>query len=276
MSVLIDNLMRASDAAMRVLPRRKPAVSAVNAIKLISHRGIRSQLHAGEQALENTFAAMDPLVEYNSRQPAVKIWGIECDVRWTKDLEPVIFHDPDLKRVLNCSERLQNMTFKQLRSRFPQVPHVQELAERYGGQLHLMLEVKSEHYPDQAAQNARLLEALGDLIPQTDFHLYSFDTELLDAIDCVPAQAKIAIAMFNRSEALQHVLDHDYAGLGAHFTVMNADTIQTLNAADKHACVGMVDSRNSLYREINRGSDWLFSNDAIRIAQHCERLLLAA
>lgn len=267
MSFLIDTAMRLSDAWVCLWPQSKP--SNLNPqTRIISHRGVRDN----RNVLENTFAAMDPLVVYNATKPRVPVWGIECDVRWTADLEPVIFHDPDLRRVLNSPEKLCDLNFATLRSRFPQVPHLRELAQRYGGKLHLMLEVKSESYPDQSEQNERLLAALGNLQPQADYHLYSFDTALLDRIDNLPPAAKIAIALFNRTEVLRAVLEQGYAGLGAHYTVMNQATIDQLKRHEKHGCIGMVDSKNSLYRELKRGADWLFSNDAIRIARHCTAL----
>lgn len=259
----IDYSMLAADLWMQYYPRCKPK-NINTQTRIIAHRGERD----GLEVKENTFAALDPLVTYNQTQPGVPVWGIECDVRWTKDLEPVILHDPDLVRVFGQQETLNQLSFKQLRQLQPSIPHLAELVERYRGQLHFMLEIKSEPYPNLDLQNQRLAAALEGLQPQQHFHLYSFDAELLDKLSITPPQAKILIAVFNRSTALQHVIHEDYAGLGAHYTVMNQTSIHKLQATNKKACIGMVDSRNALCRELRRGGDWLFSNHAIKIAQY--------
>lgn len=264
---LIDTMMSAADYWVDHWPRRMPQNIDTNC-RIISHRGERDNL----TVYENTFAAFDPLVEFNATAPNIKVWGIECDIRWSKDLEPMIVHDADLKRLHNDNRPISSFTYKALRKTYPHIPHLAELSERYGDILHFMLEVKSEPYPKQSLQNERLLTALQGLEAQTHFHLYSFDTELLEKIDVVPASAKIAIAVFNRKEALQHVLEHDYAGLGAHYTVMNKNSIRKLKTADKRVCVGMVDTRRSLYRALSREGEWLFSNQAIAMAQELEKL----
>ncbi|HAT9008000.1 TPA: glycerophosphodiester phosphodiesterase, partial [Legionella pneumophila subsp. pneumophila] len=40
----------------------------------------------------------------------------------------------------------------------------------------------------------------------------------------------------------------------------------------QHFGVGFVDSKNSLYRELNRGVKWLFTNEAININQYLNDL----
>ena len=80
------------------------------------------------------------------------IYGVEFDIRWTKDLVPMVFHDPDLQRVFGSSERLANLTSTELRQRFPLIPNLSEVVQHLGQHKHLMIEIKEEHYPEPEHQ----------------------------------------------------------------------------------------------------------------------------
>jgi len=44
--------------------------------------------------------------------------ALECDVRVSKDLQFIIFHDPDLKRLALRDEIVENMTLEELKHSF--------------------------------------------------------------------------------------------------------------------------------------------------------------
>ena len=50
-------------------------------------------------------------------------------------------------------------TFESLKSLCPSVPSLQQVVERFGNKMHLMIEVKHEHYPNPEHQNT-ILEAI--------------------------------------------------------------------------------------------------------------------
>ena len=59
-------------------PRPVPALSRLEACKIISHRGQHDNL----AVKENTLTAFDTAVDAG-------VWGLELDIRWTRDLKPM-------------------------------------------------------------------------------------------------------------------------------------------------------------------------------------------
>ena len=89
MSPLLETfLLNMTDTIFSLIPQAKPSLEKLSNCQLVSHRGERDDV----TVFENTFAAFDPIVEHG-------IWGIELDVRWTKDLVPVVIHDTNGERV---------------------------------------------------------------------------------------------------------------------------------------------------------------------------------
>ncbi len=133
------------DCFYKRLPQKHPDKQRLYDCKIISHRGEHDNLNV----LENTLASFDLIKEKG-------IWGIEFDIRWTKDLIPVVFHDKDLKRLFQSDIEVSKITQSDLKKKFPAVPTLSEVIIRYGGKMHLMAEIKEEVYPDPAYQNSVL------------------------------------------------------------------------------------------------------------------------
>ena len=76
-------------------PAQKPLI--------IAHRG------ASELAPENTFAAFQKAIEDGAD-------GIEFDVRLTRDLVPVVYHDAKLKRLGRCKGHVSNFMSSELQT----------------------------------------------------------------------------------------------------------------------------------------------------------------
>jgi len=70
------------DGVFAGIPQPKPTISDLRNCKIVSHRGE----HDNKIVKENTLAAFDRVLHQG-------IWGIELDIRWTKDLQPVVIHD---------------------------------------------------------------------------------------------------------------------------------------------------------------------------------------
>lgn len=93
-------------------------------IKVLAHRGGQGR------APENTLEAFRQAKEDGAD-------GIECDVRLTRDGEPVLFHDRDGRRLTGDPRRLRAMDWKELRGLRVlgrcRVPHLEEALQAMAG-----------------------------------------------------------------------------------------------------------------------------------------------
>jgi glycerophosphoryl diester phosphodiesterase len=253
--------MAVTDAVTALYPRRKPGRAVLEACRIISHRGE----HDNVTVVENTLPAY-------ARARNAGVWGIEADIRWTRDLVPVICHDPDGRRLFGCNERVAELDFSALRQRMPDVPSLAELIEEFGGNTHLMLELKREQLPDPSRQKAILRETLSCLRPQQDFHMLALDPDLFSSVDFLPPATLLPVAETRVSRLSQISLERGYRGLSGHYLLLGEKTRRRHEAAGQRIGTGFVGSRNCLYRELNRGVTWIFSNDAAkmqRIVDEC-------
>jgi glycerophosphoryl diester phosphodiesterase len=110
---------------------------------IYAHRGL------AHEAPENSFAAFDAAL-------AAGVDGFELDVRLTRDEVPVVFHDPDLRRMAGRPERIAELPFRELSAipirasgrpegSWSRIPALGELLARYGGRTRLNIEIKPDH-----------------------------------------------------------------------------------------------------------------------------------
>ena len=89
-------------------------------MKVFAHRG------GAARGLENTLGAMSTAI-------ADGCDGFECDVRLTADGQPVVIHDPDLRRLAGADAAVALLSFAELRRiRLPggeSVPHLDEVLD---------------------------------------------------------------------------------------------------------------------------------------------------
>lgn len=244
-------LLRCIDFVFMLLPRNSPELEKLSTCKIVAHRGE----HDNITVYENTFPAFDRALERG-------IWGIEFDVRWTRDLQPVVVHDPDLKRVFGLDITIADIEFEELRVQCSQVPLLSEVAEKYYGKMHFMIELKEEIYPDPSRQNAIFKDCFSSLQPRTDYHLMSLAPEMFDLITFVPASTFIPIATLNMSRLSKLALENEYCGVAGHYLLLTDAILQKHHQKGQQAGSGYPGSKNCLLREINRGVEWIFSNKA--------------
>lgn len=253
MPVWLDNLvLKTADTTFAALPRPAPTWERVQRCRIIAHRGV----YDNRTVLENTLPAFDALLDGG-------VWGLETDIRWTRDLQPVLSHDPDTTRLFGETARISDLSLPELRRRFPAIPTLEEAVQRYGARVHLMLEVKSEPYADPAYQDRRLNEILAPLTPGRDYHLMSLLPRLFEHLPSVPSSALIAVARVNVRAVSRFALTHRLAGFAGPYLFVPTGVIRRHLAAGQKVGVGFPRSRSSLYRELARGVEWIFSNDAI-------------
>lgn len=244
--------MAAVDGVMAVLPRATPDEATLCACKIISHRGE----HDNRTVFENTLRAFDI-----ARQAGV--WGIECDLRWTRDLQPVICHDESAGRVFGRDLRIASLTIEELRAALPQVPTLAEVVVACRGRMHLMLEVKELDEARIREQRETLQATLDDLRPGQDFHILALDPDLFRIATFAGASSMLPVAEFNVGQLSALALERGYAGIAGHFLLLGESLRKRHAAAGQAIGTGFPRSRRCLYREAERGVEWVFSNDAV-------------
>jgi glycerophosphoryl diester phosphodiesterase len=238
-----------------------PGIERLQSCRIISHRGE----HDNWRVFENTLAAFDAAV-------AQGVWGIEFDLRWTRDLVPVVVHDADLRRVFGRGLRVGDCRLRDLKRHCPPVPTLAEVVSRYGGKVHLMMELKAEPYPDRDCQNRVLGEIFAALRPGRDFHLLSLAPEMFRLVTFAPATTFVPVARLNFPSLCRLAMQAGYGGVAGHYALVSGSAIRRLHAAGHQVGTGYPRSRNCLFREIHRGVDWIFSTHAGEVQRLIRRL----
>jgi glycerophosphoryl diester phosphodiesterase len=262
----LDNLfLDAVEAAYGLLPEARPTREQWQRLKIISHRGERD----GRTTFENCFAAFDPL-------RGSGVHGIEFDVRWTRDLVPVVIHDADLLRVFGDPLRVGAVTWPELRRQRPEIPGLHGFVRRYVDEFHLMAELKAETYRDPSEQNRRLAEALAPALERDRCHVLCLQPQLFALVPGIPAQRTFGVARLNADEIAGEALKSGRGGFGCHYSALRQRHLAALHARGAAVGCGFPRTRPVLMREAARGVDYVFSNDALRLQRWRQEALAAA
>jgi len=247
----IENLFHLSlDTLYSLIPR--PKVNLKDC-KIIAHRGA----HDNKVILENTIEAFDKAAELG-------LFGIEFDVRWTKDNIPIIYHDPCLKRLYGQEVVINQTLFSELRNSFPAIPSLEEVILRYRGKLHFMIEIKE-------AKSNSLKEILCSLAPIKDYHILSLKKDNFRVLNSLEPSCFLPVAELNVDEWVPLVVENQWAGLLGHYFLMNSKYLNLLKGKNKIVGTGFIGSRNCLYREFGRGVDFIFTNTAEKLMEIVKR-----
>jgi glycerophosphoryl diester phosphodiesterase len=260
--ILEERIRQVLDLFYARWPQVVPPGDRLQHCKIISHRGD----YDNRRIFENTFDAFD-------RVKAQGVWGIEFDLRWTKDLHPVIIHDADLRRVFGALLEVRQATMAELKAQCPRVPTLAEMIQRYGKKIHLMIEIKAEHYPDAVAQNRILKERLSPLEPAKDYHLLTMKPEMFDLIMCVPRTAMLPVAHLNFLQISKLAIRQNYSGFAGHYVLLTRSLLKKHRKFGQKLATGYVNSENCLFRELNRGVEWIFSDNAVALQKVVNRSL---
>ncbi len=259
--ILRNIFLRLADAACDRRPCAVPDRRRLQTCKIISHRGSFDN----RKILENTLAAFD-------RAAGAGVWGLEMDVRWTRDMVPVVCHDPTLSRVHGLRQSIAGLSRNELSTACPAVPSLDEVVARYGHRLHLMIEIKEQHRPASSLQEASLLKSLQPLEPIRDYHLLALDTAILDDFRKFPPQVRVLVSESWPAPASRRVLDHNWGGFCGHYLLVGKTMLHRHHQRHQQVGTGYPGSLNCLLRELNRGVDWIFSNHAARLQQELNSL----
>ena len=239
---------------------RPPPARRLAAARLVAHRGA----YDNQAVFENTLAAFEAFDRAGG-------WGIELDVRWTKDAVPVVFHDPDGRRLFGVPLRIADMDLATLQRRLPLVPTLESVVNLFGGRRHLMVEIKCLFQDDPVLSQERLQHHLGGLQPGRDYHLLSLDDRLLARVAFAPPQACLPIARANPSQAAQVAISRAWGGITGHYALIRRPHIEALHHGGFRVGTGFVNSVNCLCREVLRGVDWLFSDRPLALQRILSR-----
>lgn len=261
-SFIEQGYLRLTDTLFDRIQRPLPSKKRLRQCKIISHRGD----HDNTQVGENTIAAF-------TRAQNAGVWGIELDVRWTRDLEPVVFHDQDLLRLYGVPKNVSTFTLGELKKQYPAIPTLSELVNPFGKRSHLMIEVKKQPWLNRSKQVQRLEQVLAPLEPLKNYHLITCHPETLVPFREIPDNAKVAIAQHIPRRLSRWVNHQRWGGLCSHYLMLGNKGVEDYHQRGQKVGTGFIQSRNCLFREVNRGIDWFFSNDAIRMQQILDSLL---
>ncbi|RUR05742.1 glycerophosphodiester phosphodiesterase family protein [Legionella sp. km772] len=256
--MLIDFTEKIVDGIFASLPRVRPSAYQANNGLLIAHRGAHDN---NKSIFENTHQAFQ-------RAQDLGCWGIEFDVHATADGVFVINHDPDLSRLWQKEVNIEEVNFIELRALVPEIPSLAEVIALYGASLHLFIELKIAVKNPQA-----LLNALSACEPIKHYHLLTLNPDFYEGLDSLPGEALLLVAGHNNvQEFCDLSLRKPYGGvLGNYLLLTNKKRKKLLNAQQATG-VGFVNSKNSLYRELNREVSWLFTNEALRVSRYLNHL----
>lgn len=250
----INRLDEIVNAFIAKLPRKRPCAARLSEACLIAHRGAHDEQSG---IIENTEKAFD-------RALALDCWGIELDVQLTADQVLVVHHDPTLLRLWGKNQAIKDLSFKQLRANVPDIPTLDEIINRYGKRLHLFIELKVP-----ITIESSLLTSLKPLTAGIDYHVLSLDESLFDNLSKLPKNALLLVAEhMNVKTFCKLSVAKQYGGVLGHYLLLTNKKITSVRQAHQHIGVGFIDSEYSLYRELNRGITWLFTNKAEAVS-HC-------
>lgn len=252
---LLEELLNRYFAA---IPRKKPKIEDTKEVQLIAHRG----------AHNNQLGLFENTMEAFKLAKKAGCWGIELDVHVSADNVLVVNHDPTLNRLWQQDVVINEVTFSKIRSLAPQVPSLAEVIAEFGGQMHLFIELKTLLHDD-----AILVEALQHLSPARDYHVLALSPDIFKPLTQFPKKSLLLVPVHNNVKSFCELsIKSNYGGVMGSYLLLTNKRMQQLHEAHQALGVGFVNSKNSLWREINRGVKWIFTNQAVVVSHYLHLL----
>jgi len=250
----INVLEQIVHTAFSCLPAPSPTATQLRACKLVGHRGA----HIGTPYLENSLPGFIAMAEAG-------VWGVETDLRWTKDLVPVLSHDPDCRRLFNNSLVIADTNFSVLRKEIPNICSLAEVIEQCGKSLHLMLEIKSEPYPDPSQQANILHDILASLTAVENYHLLALTPELFTYFPFACQESLVLVGTLNTRKASRAALQTTCGGFAGAYPFFTQSLRGAHQQLGQKIGTGHINSKRLLFQEIAKGTDWIFSNKVLQL-----------
>lgn len=250
---LLHRIEKCVDFAVACWPRSKPLASTAKHVCLVAHRGAHD-----DKIQENTDKAFEAALKLGCH-------GIEFDIHCTKDNVLVVNHDATLDRLWGVNQAIKALNFSELHTLVPSLPTLSQVVKKYGQQMHLFIELKIPITVPHLLE-----ETLKPLIPVKDYHFIALKEEnLTPLVGTFPKASMLLVPVHNNvNEFILRSLQEGYGGILSHYLLLSQNKIKQLHLAHQIAGVGFVDSKRSLYREMNRGLRYLFTNRIEKVL-HC-------
>jgi glycerophosphoryl diester phosphodiesterase len=81
----------------------------------------------------------------------------------------------------------------------------------------------------------------------------------------VPREFSLLVAEFNLHRLSRECLQQGFGGLMGHYLLLNNTVKRRHEDAGQRVGTGFIHSGNVLFRELNRGVEWIFSNQAVQL-----------
>lgn len=223
--------------------------------------------HRGET--QNGRLAENSVSSFSAAQMA---WGLELDIRWTRDHIPVVHHDRSLQRLFGINRNLADCSFDEFGTLQCTIAGLREIIAEFGPRQHLMLELKTlpKDIKMGLSDLRTLLETSG-----ANYHLMSIDLEILkqvDASEVVAPSKLLTIAEWNIDACSRLALERGWGGLTGHYLLLTQKYIDRHHEKGQKVGTGFVDTPSLLARESKRGIDWYFSNQAASLHSKLQEL----
>lgn len=247
---------KAVETYFRHAPRRLLTDSERRDCRIVAHRG---RCDPDADVIDNTLEAFD-------RARELRLWGIELDIQWTRDDVPVVIHDSHTAHLPGqIGLEIGQTSFDELRRLCPVVPAFEEIVQRYGTDLHYMVDLKSETI--SAAGMKNLAACLSNIEPAKDYHLLSTDADALSQAAAFPKECRLLVATTDTKRKFRQALRLELGGLTGHYLLLNFRMRRELAARNLKWGTGFVSSGRLLAREARAGAEWIFSEAAAKLLQ---------
>ncbi|HKJ44329.1 MAG TPA: glycerophosphodiester phosphodiesterase family protein [Balneolales bacterium] len=260
---LQQQLQNAADVYTAYRPQSVPSQKKLKECKVVSHRGEYDNKHV----FENTLPAFQVAHKNN-------VWGIELDIRWTKDLFPVVMHDKNCQRLFGKDIKIKKTKLSELQAACPLIPTLKQVIAEFGNKLHLMIELKKEKYPDPEYQVQVLESMLSGLKHGENYHFLSLTPKMFQYVEFVPSSTYLLVSETNTQKSSKVALGQNYGGLTGHFLLLTKKIIRLHHNKDQQVGTGFITSKNCLFREIHKNVDWIFSNKAVELQKIIDGLIV--
>ena len=269
METLERSAIAISDNIYSILPACQPTQKMLSSAKIIAHRGEFDN----KNTFENTLAAFDRCIKNEF------VYGIEFDIRWTKDLTPVVFHDIDAQRVFNSKIKISDLSLEELKIKLPLIPTLEEVVSKYGGKIHFMIELKNdESFNERSPQEMetqfkKISKLLEGLTAKKDYHIMTFHTELFKYLKTTPSDCFLPIVQWSLSSAFNDIVAKNYGGVTSHYLLFTKYYRKLFNEKKIPVGIGYVDSINNFKIQCHNEITWMFTNKPLLISNFLKQHL---
>lgn len=232
------------------MPKARPILSFA-----IAHRG------APRLAPENTLAAL------MAAKAAGAKW-VECDVRLTKDGEPVIFHDATLDRMTNKRGYVSHHTLGQLKSLHCGTEKIPTLFEWLQCCLALNMHLHLEMKANTKAQAKKLTDCVLRELKNTRFPLSKLiiSSFFLDClIEIFKKNKSIALGLISRKKisnrTIKRLLAMRFFSVHLHYTLLDDAMVSHLHRLGFRVLAYTVDNIRTAKKLKSINVDAIFTNN---------------